>query len=275
MNKLSALIAASLATVSFSAAAGPVFSAANLNASQTFRDALGPTTMTLAYDGSSYWSASGGGSSGVRYANYDAAGNIVATYASGLDFRSVFTSGSTVLARAFNSDTIYQQSAPGVFSSLLTLTGGALDSQAAVVKDGANYISLQYGQVLQWDTSGAYLGSVALSGFGTQSGEDYYPQGRGVAVVGNYWLTYNSGKLSAWDHAGNRVDETALVGAGTGFDSNFSLSYANNKVFVVDSAGQTWRGYEVTAAVPEPETYAMLLAGLAMLGVAARRRNQA
>jgi hypothetical protein len=68
MNKLSALIAASLA-VSFSAAAGPVFSAANLNASQTFRDALGPTTMTLAYDGSSYWSASGGGSSGVRYAN--------------------------------------------------------------------------------------------------------------------------------------------------------------------------------------------------------------
>jgi hypothetical protein len=68
----------------------------------------------------------------------------------------VFTSGNTVLARAFNSDTIYQQSAPGVFSSLLTLTGGALDSQAAVVKDGANYISLQYGQVLQWDTSGAY-----------------------------------------------------------------------------------------------------------------------
>ena len=31
-------------------------------------------------------------------------------------------------------------------------------------------------------------------------------------------------------------------------------------------------GYTITAAVPEPETYAMLLAGLGLIGVAARRR---
>jgi hypothetical protein len=30
----------------------------------------------------------------------------------------------------------------------------------------------------------------------------------------------------------------------------------------------------VTAAIPEPETYAMLLAGLGLLGFAARRRKQ-
>ena len=274
MNKLSALVAASLATLSFSAAAGPVFSAASINASQTFQDALSGTTMTMAYDGSSYWSASGGNQSGVRYAQYDAGGATVATYAPGLDFRSVFTAGSTVLARGFASNTIYQQSAPGVFSSLLTLSGGALDAQSAVVKDGANYIAMNSGVVSQWSASGAYLGAVSLSGFGTQAGEDDYPQGRGFAVVGNYWLTYNDGSLSAWDHAGNRVDQTSLVNAGTSFDSNFSLSYANNKVFIVDGAGQTWRGYEVTA-VPEPETYAMLLAGLTLLGVAARRRNKA
>ncbi len=274
MNKLHALVATSLASLSFSAAAGPVFSAASINASQTFQDALYSTTMTLAYDGSSYWSSSGGGSDGVRYANYDASGATLATYSPGLDFRSVFTSGSTVLARAFASDTIYQQSAPGVFSSLLTLTGGSLDYQSAVAKDGANYIALNYGTVAQWDASGSYLGTVSLSGFGTQAGEDYYPQGRGIAVLGNYWLTYNDGNLSAWDHAGNRVDQTFLAGAGTSFDSNFSLSYANNKVFIVDEAGQTWRGYEVSA-VPEPATYALLLAGLTLLGVAARRRNQA
>ena len=29
----------------------------------------------------------------------------------------------------------------------------------------------------------------------------------------------------------------------------------------------------ITAAVPEPETYAMMLAGLGLLGVAARRRK--
>jgi hypothetical protein len=32
--------------------------------------------------------------------------------------------------------------------------------------------------------------------------------------------------------------------------------------------------YDFAAPIPEPETYAMLLAGLGLLGIAARRRKQ-
>ncbi|MXS83054.1 PEP-CTERM sorting domain-containing protein [Nitrosomonas oligotropha] len=55
-----------------------------------------------------------------------------------------------------------------------------------------------------------------------------------------------------------------------------SLSFAFTK-----SAGQSFGSLDginvdisFTSAVPEPETYAMLLAGLGLLGLAIRRRNQ-
>ena len=51
--------------------------------------------------------------------------------------------------------------------------------------------------------------------------------------------------LSAWDSDGNRLDTTVLNGAGQRFDSHFSLSYTNDKFWVVDSAGGQWLGYSV------------------------------
>ncbi len=223
----------------------------NYFASQLFTDALTETTMTLAFDGTNYWSSSGGGSGGARLARYDSAGVLLATYSPGLDLRSVFTDASgTVFARAFSDATIYRQTGAGTFiNSGVSLSGGNLDPQSSIVLNDTEteYLAMNAGIVSRWSTNGTYLGSVNLLGFGSVAGENAYPQNRGIAVVGSFWLTYHTnGVLSVWDPAGNRVMQAKLSGAGTSyFDSPFSFSYGNGKVFVVDAAGGQWRGYDV------------------------------
>lgn len=240
---------------------------------KSFTDALTDTTMTMAFDGTSYWSSSGGSSDGVRYAQYDSSGAIVNTYSPGLDFRSVFTLGSTVLARQYSSSDIYVQTTPGTFVVGTTLAGGIPDPQSAVVL-GMNDTELDAfssGILSKWDGSGNYLGAVTFVGFGTMGTESNYPSYRGVAGWGSYYVTYDSGTIYGWDAAGNRVGGAVLNGAGTGFASNFSFSYAGDgRFWVVDQASGTWRGYNVP--VPEPATIAVAAIGaLALL----RRRKRA
>lgn len=67
--------------------------------------------------------------------------------------------------------------------------------------------------------------------------------------------------------------DVATLGAGS-----YSLTvYGNAKSTPFGNQG--WYEFSITsspaAAVPEPETYAMLLAGLGIMGVVARRRRQA
>ncbi len=283
-NRTHGLVVLGILVVALSpAVAGPLF-APSYTPSVTFADALLPTTIALAFDGTNYWSCTGGSSSGQRLARYDAAGNLLNTYSPGLDFRSVFTDATgDDFARQFSNDptamrTIYSMTSPGTFSpSGVLLSGGPLNAQSSVVFDGdyTEFVAQNGGVVSRWDTSGSFLGTVNLIGYGTMGSESSYPQTRGIAAAGDYWLTYADGILSAWDTAGNRVDSTTLVGAGTTFDSYFSPSYANGMVFVVDYAGGPWRGYDVglaDQAVPEPASFLLLGLGAALLR---RRRRRA
>ena len=258
------------------AEAGSVF-AASYTPSFTFQDALGKTTMTVAYDGTSYWSSSGGNMSGSRYAQYDSSGEFIAAYAPGLDFRSVFTDSlGEVYARQGGDPKIYRQTDPGVFGeSVVELSPAPPNQQSGVVLDeiGMQYLAHDNGVVSLWDLAGNSLGTVKLADYGDGSvlGETLYPANRGIAVMGRYWLTYSEQTLSAWDREGNRVDTTTLVGAGTNSSSHFSLSYANNMVFIVDSPGGLWRGY----AIPEPLTMLGLFAGTAGIAAYLRKRRLA
>jgi hypothetical protein len=157
-----------------------------------------------------------------------------------------------LLARAFDTNVLYRQTSPGVFvPSTITLNGGTLDPQSSVVLNGAGteFDALSAGMVSRWDTNGVYLGSVSLIGFGNLTGENTYPQNRGLAAMGNLWLTYNDADiLSIWDTNGNRIAQLSLAGAGAISDSAFSFSYANGKVFIDDAAGGRWRGFDLYSA---------------------------
>ena len=272
-----------LLAMSGQARAGILFDA-SYNADVVFSDALLSTTMTLTYDGTNYWSTRGGSSAGTTLARYDSSGSLLNSYATGNDFRSVFTNNAgDVFARTYNSNVILMQTSPGVFvNSGITLSTG-LNDQSSVVLNGdqTEFLAHNNGTVQRWDLSGNFIASTSLSGWGSVAGEANYPQDRGIAAFGDYWLTYSNGTLSAWDTAGNRVDQTLLNGAGTTFNAHFSLSYANGRVFIVDDAGGSWRGYDIgdgrLAAVPEPATLAMFGLGAALIGVGSvmqHRRQQ-
>ena len=69
-------------------------------------------------------------------------------------------------------------------------------------------------------------------------------------------------------------------GGSTNFSFGASVARGSRVDFVLDpngtdSADSTRFSARITSAVPEPETYAMLLAGLGLMGGIARRRKQA
>jgi len=264
MSKFSVIVAVGL--LATCAWADGIF-ANSYNQAMSFTDAnLDQTQMNMAWDGVNYWSSSGGGPSGNRLAQYDAAGNLLNIYQPGIDFRSVFTRNSSgpLYARGFADNNVQVQSSPGAFGPFVTLAG-SLDAQAAVGADSTGFAAAAGGTLYRWDLSGNLLSSTPLIGYGSLFGEGVYPQNRGVGELGGNYLTYSAGSLSAWDAGGNRIGTTSLIGAGTSFDSHFSLSVANGMVWVVDGAGgSTWRGY----VVPEPASVLV-----ALLGVLALRRR--
>ncbi len=84
----------------------------------------------------------------------------------------------------------------------------------------------------------------------------------------------NSGNCCSAVNPATALGASQSVGFATLADDSISLAYnigtirANETVLLGYS-------YTFTTAVPEPETYAMLLAGLGLVGFAARRRKQA
>jgi hypothetical protein len=223
----------------------------NVDPSQSFSDALASTTMSMTWDGTSYWSCSGGSGSGVRLAQYAADGTVTNTYSPGIDFRSVFTKAPAVgpvFARGHSSNQIRVQTSPGVFGNDVLLSGGTLNSQSSVVFDFNRnlFVAMNNGTVTRWAADGSLVDTVTLEGFGSLGTESSYPQNRGIAVTDSgLYLTYDSGTLSVWSAAGQRLGTTNLNSVGADYNSNFSLSYANGLVWVVDTAGGTWYGFDI------------------------------
>lgn len=132
----------------------------------------------------------------------------------------------------------------------------------------------------RWSNANGLTGADLLAAGAADTNGDNPGGIAGVTVIGSDFGTWTQGGLTApfgalvgeWGNSGNFF----LIGtnyAGVAADSTLKLYYfdMNNS----DNTGSILADVNV-AAVPEPETYAMMLAGLGLIGFSARRRkNQA
>lgn len=116
------------------------------------------------------------------------------------------------------------------------------------------------------DANNIYFGKVA----GTTDGDNWAGQGPDstakVGVAQNFFFVTNSTTVSS-----NQATKLAF-----GYDLNGDGALGATELgkWTVDAAAGTLT-FTNPAAVPEPETYAMLLAGLGLVGSILRRRSQA
>ena len=105
-----------------------------------------------------------------------------------------------------------------------------------------------------------------------------------TVAVNAFAFHYASGDIASLDFGGGpgRLDTSSAAGfIGRGFigivsDTALTSFIANNAVFPANIGNDRYfiDDFRINAAVPEPETYAMMLAGLGLVGLAARRKRQ-
>jgi hypothetical protein len=129
---------------------------------------------------------------------------------------------------------------------------------------------------LATNANGTGLGSTFASNLGADNAVFAYSPG---SVTTPHQVDF-FGSFSYDPGLGNLVVD--ILGPG-GMNGSFTTTYDVSRVFSWGNTptGYVNQGYGIStqfgtsvAAIPEPETYAMMLAGLGLLGLAARRRKQ-
>lgn len=139
---------------------------------------------------------------------------------------------------------------------------------AGVAQDGVNYVEL--------DTAGNGGISQTITGSGLATLSFWYSARPFTGYTNDLMVSFGNLTATVLQGAYNMTTDhvwqqfTATVDMGTSGSATLSFYGAG----VSDGFGGSLDNISVTA-VPEPESYAMLLAGLGLIGTIARRRNKA
>ncbi|GJJ04236.1 hypothetical protein RugamoR64_47740 [Duganella rhizosphaerae] len=159
-----------------------------------------------------------------------------------------------------------------IYPNLTDWTGGAYgielrNNVAGVAAQGVNFVELD-------TTHNSSLSHTVLTNAGQQytlsfqfqdrAGVDTGSQGLAVSWGGGAVASVNNSLGGGWESR-----TYTLTGNGSAMALKFTAIGGD------DSLGTSLDNVSLTTAVPEPETYAMMLAGLGLVGFAARRRKAA
>ena len=176
------------------------------------------------------------------------------------------------LAAVYNVDARANSTSGGIGQAVALTAGSAF----TVTVDPLDLWSA--GALPRWSNANGLTGATLLATGAADTNGDVPSLVAGTVIGPGSFGNYNQGGLSApfgslvgeW---GNALGSYFVIGtnyAGVATDSTLNLYYfdSNNG----DNTGSILANVDV-AAVPEPETYAMLLAGLGLIGFSARRRK--
>jgi hypothetical protein len=118
-------------------------------------------------------------------------------------------------------------------------------------------------------------GTAAEDGFNTSIVDNGagYAGNYGSSWAGNLWDTTNVMGESSFVFLAARGIQSSSGGAQQALFKQLATANGENLVVSTYQQGGEWRLNLSVAAIPEPETYAMFLAGLGMMGAVARRRK--
>ena len=174
--------------------------------------------------------------------------------------------------------------------------GAAMAGSATVQLNGSEYI--QSGSVLNTSAAGVDVVKVVYDLGAHQDGiaiwELYSSSGAHSNFLSGNWystetwngLSVGSGNTFSFSGldidliesaASGTVTSSTLGGPSSLANASFSVYFSDNSWGTAKLAQMNWHESQtlVITSVPEPETYAMLLAGLGLMGAVVRRRKQA
>jgi hypothetical protein len=174
----------------------------------------------------------------------------------------VWNSGSSIIAagtviRFSSVNTIARSASIGIFSA----AGGSLDLSAT-----ADTLYAYQGTAANAPTS--FLSAMSSGTFGNAA--DGYLTGTGLSIGMGAVQLQSSTDYAEYTGARSGLTSFAAYKSAVGNAANWTMG--GNGSFAATVPNTT--NFSVTA-VPEPETYALLLAGLGLIGAVVRRRNAA
>ena len=214
----------------------------------TFADASGTTAVSAENDGSFLYTVSGGTTGGERFARYLLDGTADLTFASGIDFRSIFTDNSgNLFAKEYGQGNVYSLTSGGMATFLFTLNDPQPQTSADFNGDDSELYTRSGALIRRYNSAnGSFIGSFTLQGMGPN--EDDFPEFVQMETnLAGRIFTYADGIVSEWDLAGIRIGTSTIpIDTPSSFLTTWSFGVGgDDRIYLSNEISGMWEVYDV------------------------------
>jgi hypothetical protein len=221
----------------------------------TFDDWSSIRAVSADNDGNYIYTVSGGNPDGYRFARYLPDGSMDHIYASGIDFRTLFTNNNRELfAKGFvwydQPAQVFSLSIDGEATFLYTLNLGHAHASAGFNADDTEIYTRDGTTMRRFDAAdGSYLGSFTLDGMSAEELEFPADFQMETNLAGRIF-TYAVGVVSEWDLDGQRIGTCTIpIDTPDGFETTWSFAVGgDDRVYLLNDDTERWEVYDIGIA---------------------------